>query len=129
MSRSIWIVNKEGWEYDDSYYYKYGSGGQPHQAFTDKEIAESFLRDLELSEITDIAPILFRDYIKQGDYDIDDEYHKDILDLRNKKLIQYDGYNFDYTKPVDEYSGEELLSIGKAFGITFFSLIEVELVA
>lgn len=125
MSRSIWVINKAGWEYDDSNYYRSGGVG-PYQAYTDKEIAESFMRDLEVKELRDIGNRL-DDFIR-ADYFRSDET-SDIEELCNILDISYNGHDISFNKSIQKYSDDELLKIAYSFFLNFYELVEVELVA
>lgn len=131
MSRSVWVINGIGWEYDDNNYYKSG-GGRPLQAYTDKEIALSFWRELEAGEIRSVGNTFFRDFVSEYMLtELSAIYDSDDLSATLKDLeVNHDGDgDFSFAKSVHSYSDEKLLNIAKIFGVQFYELIEVELVA
>lgn len=126
MSRSVWIVNRTGWDYDDNYYYK-TEGLTPYQAFTDLELAKSFMRDLEAREIRDCASRFFIDFARLEDFD--NSIDSTIEEVCESLSLSYDGKDVTFSKPVENYSDDELINIAQAFFIDFFQIVEVELVA
>lgn len=127
MSRSVWIINKTGWDYDDSHYFK-SEGLFPYKAFTDSEIALSFLKDLEASEIRDCASRFFSDFAQIEEF----EYTQSETNFKSsceRLHLSHDGHEFSFSKPIEAYSDDELLNIAKAFSVYFFQLVEVELMA
>lgn len=127
MSRSVWIINRIGWEYDDSNYYKSESGGTPYQAYTDREIALSFLKDIEARELRSVGQNLLSDFIRSDDYRAD--LAEDLESLCKILHLKYNDGEISFSKPFHQYSDEELRSIADAFYVSFYELVEVELVA
>jgi len=132
MSRSIWIINRIGWEYDDSTYYRSESGGgQPYQAYTDLEIAKSFLAQLEAEEFRREGANIF-DYVSMDElryqYGSANNY-LELTEAAKKVGLEYDGYDFGFLKEVSSYSDNEVHEIFNFLNIEFFTLVEVELIA
>jgi len=126
MSRLMWIVNRTGWDYDDSHYYR-NDNLMPYKAFTDLEIAKAFLKEREAAEIRNCASRFFSDFAIKENYDIS---NSDTLEDFCKELCLSDtGYEMEFDKPVEKYSDDELLKIAEAFHVSFFQIVEVELVA
>lgn len=126
MSRSVWIINSIGWDYDDSSYYRTDSGGRPYQAYTDKMIAESFLKDLQVRELRDCFSRFFTDFARMDDYD---NNYESLEDLCKALSLSYRDGEACFAKSSDQYSDDELLNIAEAFFVSFYELVEVELVA
>lgn len=128
MSRSIWIANRIGWEYDDNYYYKSEySEGRPAFAYTDQKIAEDFVRDLNIQEIKSLGPRVF-DYVRRDDLEynhseeslarFDEDYGIDLSDR----------YEITFSREMDQYTDDDLLKIADVCNILFYELVEVSLV-
>lgn len=132
MSRSIWIVNRIGWEYDDSTYYRSESGGgQPYHAYTDFEIAKSFLGQLEGDSFRTEGAYIF-DYVSVENikYRYSDENdYAEMIEAAKKVGLWYNGYEFKFIKEPYSYSDEEAKEILNFLEVEFFTLVEVELVA
>ena len=127
MSRNVWIINKIGWDYDDSHYFK-SEGLFPYKAFTDSEIALSFLKELEAAEIRNYASSFFSDFAQIEEF----EYTQSETNFKSsceRLHLSHDGHKFSFSKPIEAYSDDELLNIAKAFSVYFFQLVEVELMA
>lgn len=130
MSRSVWVINEVGWEYDDSNYYRV-DGVKPFQAYTDFEIANAFLKEKKADTIRSLNDDIFG-YI--------DEYsiNEVINNKESLERIAKIGINISddacYSKPtfiknMNEYTDEELIEVAEIFSIEFYSLMEVELIA
>lgn len=126
MSRSIWVINRVGWEYDDSSYYRSGDGS-PYQAYTDPEIALSFMKILGAQEIRSLGNNFF-DFVDANNvlYGYSDEDTKTKL---NELGLNYSDSEITFSKNIKEYSDEELNSILEFLEISFYTLSAVDLVA
>lgn len=120
----IWIVSRYGWEYDDSRYYRPESdGSQPVAAFTFPELANQVCNEKNAMEMRDLGASGFRDYVDRWDMDLESEESREFLE---QNFLNED---FEFTKPISEISDEVLLRVMDFANISFFEVIEVDLLA
>jgi len=119
----IWIVSRYGWEYDDSRYYRPESdGSQPVAAFTFPELAGQVCNEKNAAEMRCLGSGL-NDYVDRWDMDLQSEESAKFLE------DNFLDENFEFTKPVSEISDEILLRVMYFANISFFEVIEVDLLA
>jgi len=119
----IWIVSRLGWEYDDSSYYRPESdGSQPVAAFTFPELARQVRNEKNVAEMRCLWSGL-NDYVDRWGMDLQSEESAKFLEdnFLNESL--------EFTKPVSEISDEILLRVMDFVNISFFEVIEVDLLA
>jgi hypothetical protein len=120
----IWIVSRLGWEYDDSRYYRPESdGSQPVAAFTFPELAAQICDEKNVAEIRSFGTKGLSDYVDRWEMVVESE--ETIKFLEDNFLDE----NFEFTKPVSEISDEILLRVMDFANISFFEVIEVDLLA
>ena len=119
----IWIVSRLGWEYDDSRYYRPESdGSQPVAAFTFPELASQVCNEKNVAEMRCLCSEL-NDYFDRWEMDLQSEESTKFLE------DNFLDENFEFTKPVSEISDEILLRVMDFANISFFEVIEVDLLA
>lgn len=119
----IWIVSRLGWEYDDSRYYRPESdGSQPVAAFTFPELASQVCNERNVAEMRCLCSEL-NDYVDRWEMDLQSEESARFLE------DNFLDENFEFTKPVSEISDEILLRVIDFANISFFEVIEVDLLA
>jgi len=119
----IWVVSRYGWEYDDSRYYRPESdGSQPVAAFTFPELAGQVCNEKNAAEMRCLGSGL-NDYVDRWDMDLQSEESAKFLE------DNFLDENFEFTKPVSEISDEILLRVMYFANISFFEVIEVDLLA
>lgn len=126
MSAKIWVVSRIGWEYDDSRYYKPESeGSYPVAALTLEELANEICKEKNASELRSLGSRGLSDYIDSYDYRVDFD------DEENKKFFNshYLDEELEFIIPMSEISNETLLEVISYFGINFYEVIEVDLLA
>ena len=120
----VWIINRYGWEYDDSRYYRPESdGGYPVSAFTFPELAKKLCDEKNVAEMRAMGTSGLGDYVSSWDYDREDEEHKAFLESH---FLDSD---LDYQKSPHEIDDQILVEIMNYFNLNFYEVIEVELLA
>jgi hypothetical protein len=120
----IWIVSRLGWEYDDSRYYRPESdGSQPVAAFTFPELARQICDEKNVAEIRSLGTKGLSDYVNRWSMEVESE--ESIKFLEDNFLDQ----DFEFTKPISEVSDEVILRVINFVSISFFEVIEVDLLA
>jgi hypothetical protein len=120
----IWIVSRLGWEYDDSRYYRPESdGSQPVAAFTFPELARQICDEKNVAEIRSLGTKGLSDYVERWSTEVESE--ESIKFLEDNFLDQ----DFEFTKPISEVSDEVILRVINFVSISFFEVIEVDLLA
>jgi hypothetical protein len=120
----IWIVSRLGWEYDDSCYYRPESdGSQPVAAFTFPELARQICNEKNIAEVRSLGTSGFSDYVDRWDMDLQSEGSTKFLE------DNFLDENFEFIRPVSEISDEILLRVMDFANISFFEVIEVDLLA
>lgn len=119
----IWIVSRYGWEYDDSRYYRPESdSSRPVAAFTFPELASQVCNEKNVAEMRCLGSGL-NDYVDRWDMDLQSEESTKFLE------DNFLDESFEFTKPVSEISDEILLRVMDFANISFFEVIEVDLLA
>ena len=122
-SAKIWIVSRYGWEYDDSRYYRPESdASRPVAAFTFPELASQVCNEKNVAEMRCLGSGL-NDYVDRWDMDLQSEESAKFLE------DNFLDESFEFTKPVSEISDEILLRVMDFANISFFEVIEVDLLA
>ena len=120
----IWIVSRLGWEYDDSRYYRPESdGSQPVAAFTFPELAAQICDEKNVAEIRSLGTKGLSDYVNRWEMEVESEESMKFLE---DNFLDRD---FEFTKPMSEVSDEVILRVINFVNISFFEVIEVDLLA
>jgi len=127
----ISVISRVGWEYDDSNYYRPESGGlHPESAVLLNDMAHELCKQMNLDEARKNGGKYFlMEYGHVPFLDPEDYSEKELEEVEKFRQEHFLDESWYFKKNPKEIPDEVLANAMREFGISFFEVVEIDLIA
>jgi len=127
----ISVISRVGWEYDDSNYYRPESGGlHPESAVLLNDMAHELCKQMNLDEARkNGGKYCLREYGQVPFPDPEDCSEEELEEIEKFRKEHFLDDNWQFERHLKEIPDEVLENAMREFGVLFFEVVEIDLIA